>query len=60
MNPFEQTEEVFEPYPCSMGLVIGYDQGNYCIQLSDGRVAGVIARGEASPDNVEADIAASV
>jgi len=60
MSFFEQPEAVFEPYPCSMGLVIGYHEGNYCIQLSDGRVAGIIAKGEASEDNVEADIAASI
>jgi hypothetical protein len=60
MNLINQLQEEFEPYPCSMGIVIGYDQGNYSIQLSDGRVAGIVANDEPSKDNVEADIAASL
>lgn len=50
----------FDTYPCSLGTVIGYDQGAYLIQLHDGRVGGVIAQGELSEANVEADIAASL
>jgi hypothetical protein len=60
MNPLDQLQKEFEPYPSSLGLVIGYDQENYCIQLSDGRVAGIVASDEPSKDNVEADIAASL
>lgn len=54
-------EEVpFETYPCSLGIVVGYDQGAYLIQLPDGRIGGILAQGELSEANVEADIAASL
>lgn len=54
-----QEEVPFETYPCSLGTVVGYDQGAYLIQLADGRIGGILAQGELSEANVESDIAAA-
>lgn len=50
----------FEPYPCSLGTVIAHqaDPAAYIIRRADGSVIGIMANGECSPENVEADIAA--
>lgn len=47
----------FESYACSLGTVVGHDAGSYIISTIDGRVIGVAANGQPSPENVEADIA---
>lgn len=48
----------FEPYACSLGTVIGYEGNVYRIDTGDGRVIGIAAQTEPSPEAVEADIAA--
>jgi hypothetical protein len=53
--PDEQTP--FSEYSCSLGTVIAHEAGSYHICTDDGRVIGVLANGELSPANVEADIA---
>jgi hypothetical protein len=47
----------FTEYFCSLGTVIAHDAGSYVIRLPDGRVIGILANGELSEANVEADIA---
>ena len=47
----------FEEYPCSLGTVVAHEAGSYHIRLPDGRVTGLLANVEPSPENVEADIA---
>jgi hypothetical protein len=54
--------QIFDPpafveYECSLGTVIAHDAGSYVIRTPDGRVIGIVANGELSPANVEADIA---
>jgi hypothetical protein len=50
-------QPVFEEYSCSLGAVIAHDEGSYVIRVPDGRVIGILANGELSAANVEADIA---
>lgn len=52
-----QEEIPFATYPCSLGTVIGYYPDAYRIQLANGEVRCVLAQGELSEANVEADIA---
>ena len=47
----------FEPYPCSLGTVIGHEGSTYIVSTTDGRTIGISANGTPSPENVEADIA---
>lgn len=44
------------PYACTLGTVLDHRDGGYIIATPDGRVIGVQANGEPSPENVEADI----
>lgn len=55
----EEIEETpaFEPYECSLGTVTGVEGDTYIITTINGRVVGVHANGEPSPENVEVDIA---
>lgn len=49
-------EEIFTPYPCSLGTIISHDGNSYVIDTPDGRTIGIAANGTPSPEAVEADI----
>lgn len=53
----EETEPVFEPFESTLGVVIGIEDGVYLIATPRGKVIGVRANGDATSENVEADIA---
>lgn len=50
--------DTFEPYTCSLGTVIGYDEDDkvYRIQTSNGQIIGMRSNSVTNEENVENDI----
>jgi hypothetical protein len=53
----EETPAPFAPVECSLGTWTATDRDTYLITTTDGRTVAIIANGDLTAENIEADIA---